>query len=305
MSLTINALFPGQGSQKSGMGKDIYESSPAAKEIFDTANRELGMDIKALCFEGSEEDLKKTENTQPCILTTSIAFWAALREKGVTIAVAAGHSLGEFSALTAAGYIPFKDCVRVVRERGLIMAGADKEGRGGMAAVLSLDAKVIEEICAGDNGGIVVVANYNSLEQSVISGDKDAVAKASAAATAKGAKRVVPLPVSGAFHSPLMNDAAKEFAGVLAKFTFTESAVPVISNVTAAAHVFPELKTKLVEQMHSSVRWVASMQKLTGMNDSVCCEVGPNKVLAGLMKKIVPTREVKNAGTAADVAAIG
>lgn len=295
-------IFPGQGSQKPGMGKDIYEAYPDAREIFDTAGNAAGIDVKALCFEGTEDELKKTENTQPCIVTVSIAAWRVLAEKGFSVSAAAGHSLGEFAALVAGGYLSFADAVKAVRERGLIMAGADKEGKGAMAAVLGLSSADVAAVCAETPGA--VVANYNDPGQTVISGEKTAVEAAGAKLKEKGAKRVVPLPVSGAFHSPLMTEASKEFAGVLAKMNFTEGKVPVFSNVTAKPHVFAEIRTRMAEQMYSSVRWVDSMAALSAMKPALCIEAGPNKVLAGLMKKCAPDVAVQNAGTAAEIAAI-
>ena len=258
--------------------------------------------MKSLCFEGSEDDLKKTENTQPCIVTVSVAAWRVLIEKGFTVSAAAGHSLGEFAALVAGGYLSFADAVKAVRERGLIMAGADKEGKGAMAAVLGLSSADVAAICDETPG--VVVANYNDPGQTVISGERAAVEAAGAKAKDRGAKRVVPLAVSGAFHSPLMTEASKDFASVLEKMTFTEGKAPVFSNVTAKVHVFAEIRTRMAEQMYSSVRWVESMAALAAMKPAMCIEAGPNKVLAGLMKKCAADVAVQNAGTAAEIEAV-
>lgn len=279
-------LFPGQGSQKSGMGKDLYESSDIAKAIFDKADMCLDIDIKGLCFDGSDDELKKTENTQPAIFTVSMALWEMLKTKGAKGMYCAGHSLGEFSAIVSAGYMSFEDAVKTVRKRGLIMAEADKEGKGAMSALLGLAPEKVKEICDSVDG-LVVPANYNSLIQVVISGEKDAVAKAGELAKENGAKRVVPLNVSGPFHSPLMEEAAKEFEKVLDSVEIYDTSVKVISNVSAKEHSVDTIKKKLVEQIFSPVQWVESIQYLYSFGINSFVEVGPGQVLSGLMKKIV------------------
>lgn len=289
-------LFPGQGSQKPGMGQDIYEASEVAKALFDKANMVLDIDVKALCFDGTEDDLRKTDNTQPALFTVSMAFFEMVRAEGLQPAYTAGHSLGEFSALVAAGYLTFEDALQIVRKRGLIMASADPEGKGAMSAVLGLTPEKVKELCE-QAGGDVVPANYNSPDQTVISGDKDAVAKVEELAKEAGAKRVVSLVVSGAFHSPLMKEAGEEFRGVLDAYEFFETPVQVLSNVTAQPHVFSEVKNRLVEQMYSPVRWVECMERLTSNTIDGYYEIGPNRVLAGLMRKINKEASVTNVGT--------
>lgn len=278
-------LFPGQGSQSTGMGKDIYESSEVARAIFDKANETLPIDIKALCFEGSDEELRKTENTQPALFTVSMAYWQMLREAGLKGKYVAGHSLGEISAIVCAGFVSFEDALNIVYKRGQIMSVADKEGKGTMSAILGLAPEKVASLCEEDNG-IVVPANYNSKIQVVISGEKDAVERVSEKAKEAGAKRIVPLSVSGAFHSPLMKEAAEEFRSVLESVEFFESDVKALSNVTAKEHIISEIKDRLVEQIYSPVRWVECMEYLASQGITNYIELGPGKVLGGLMKKI-------------------
>lgn len=279
-------LFPGQGAQKPGMGRDIYETYSVAKAVFDRANMLLDIDIKALCFDGSEEDLRKTENTQPALFTVSMALWELLREKGLRGEYAAGHSLGEISAIVGAGYLSFDDGLRIVRERGKIMAAADPEGNGAMSAILGLAPENVASLCEKATTGVVVPANYNSPDQVVISGEREAVAEVEALSKEAGAKRIVALNVSGAFHSPLMADASDEFAQLLASYEFHQTPVSVLSNVSAQPHTPETIVENLAKQLFSPVRWVACAEWLHAKDVNRYVEVGPNAILTGLMKKI-------------------
>ncbi|HBI39202.1 MAG: [acyl-carrier-protein] S-malonyltransferase [Spirochaetes bacterium GWF1_31_7] len=284
-------LFAGQGSQFIGMGKDLYDAFPLAKEIFDTTNDILGIDIKKICFEGPEEELTKTENTQPAILMMSYICYKLLEQEGIKADVFGGFSLGEYSALTAAGYISYADGVKLVRDRGLIMENAVKGMSGAMAAILGLEDNQVEEVCA-KAGGIVVPANYNCPGQLVISGELSAVEKACELAKEAGAKRALMLKVSGPFHSPLLKDAGVELAKTLDQVTFNKSNSKVLSNVTALIHNPEMIKNLLVEQMYSPVKWRKSMENLLSEGYDTFIEVGPGATLTGFMKKI--NKEVKS-----------
>lgn len=229
----IAYLFAGQGAQYVGMGQDLYQHFAAAREIFDLADGQLDGSLSKLCFEGSKEELDKTENTQPAILTVSIAAWRVLEESGIKADVAAGLSLGEYSALIAAGALSFEETVRLVRQRGKFMQEAVPLGTGGMAAILGLDNELVEEAClAGRTAGIVQVANYNCPGQTVIAGENEALALAVAKARELGAKRVLPLDVSGPFHTTMLQDAAEKLARELEKITIKPLTMPVLTNVT-------------------------------------------------------------------------
>ncbi len=284
-------LFAGQGSQFIGMGKDLYDAFPLAKEIFDTTNDILGIDIKKICFEGTEEELTKTENTQPAILMMSYICYKLLEKEGIKADIFGGFSLGEYSALTAAGYISYADGVKLVRDRGLIMENAVKGMSGGMAAILGLEDNQVEEVCA-KAGGIVVPANYNCPGQLVISGELSAVEKACELAKEAGAKRALMLKVSGPFHSPLLKDAGVELAKTLSQVAFNKSNNKVLSNVTALIHKPEMIKNLLVEQMYSPVKWRKSMENLLSEGYDTFIEVGPGATLTGFMKKI--NKEVKS-----------
>ena len=249
-------LFPGQGSQKVGMGRGLFDSSEAARRRFDECNKVLGRDLANIIFNGPEALLTQTQNTQPALFTVEAVICNTLKEKGIVPALAAGHSLGEYGALYAAGVFSFRDGLAIVAKRGALMANAGQKTPGAMAAVVGLDKQKIQEAIAGE-GGTVVCANENSPEQTVISGEVPAVTRACDACKAAGAKRAVMLPVSGAFHSPLMAQTAKEFAEFLAPFAFKDATIPVFSNVTAK----PErsgaaIKDMLVRQLTSPVKWV-------------------------------------------------
>lgn len=285
-------LFPGQGSQYIGMGKELCENHAIAREVFDEANEALGFDLKELCFNGNLEVLTKTENTQPAILTASVA---AFKVFGMEFAIKpkymAGHSLGEFSALACAGAIRFQDAVRIVRQRGKFMQEAVPVGLGAMAAVSGVDKEVIEEECrkCSDDSGIVVVSNYNSPEQIVISGHSQAVGVVGENLKRSGA-RVIPLKVSAPFHSPLMQQAAERLEAELRKYTYSPMNCAVISNVTALPYDGQHSITdNLVSQIVKPVRWSESMKYLESHNVDLAVEFGPQTVLKNLMKKNTPT----------------
>jgi len=283
-------IFPGQGSQFPGMGREFYDAFPAAREIFDEANRVLGYDLTKLCLEGPAEQLNLTRHTQPALLTVSTVIYRLLRD-AVTLSPAfmAGHSLGEYSALVAADVLDFSDAVRLVSLRGNYMQEAVPDGAGAMAAVLGLSAEKVTDICAEstEEGAVVVPANINSPEQIVISGDRKGVEKACELAKEAGAKRVVPLPVSVPSHSPLMREAAGKLSREVDKVAFRRPAVPVISNVEAAPlSSGEEAKELLLRQLYSPVQWVASIRRMVAEKVGVIVEIGPGKVLTGLVKRI-------------------
>jgi [acyl-carrier-protein] S-malonyltransferase len=277
-------VFPGQGAQSVGMGKDLYDGVPAAKEIFRQADQALGFDLTELIFNGAAEDLQKTANAQPAILTVSVAM---LRAKNTLPDVAAGHSLGEYSALVCAGALDFGEAVSLVRFRGECMERAMPGGAGGMAAVLGLADEIIERIL-GRYAGQVEIANYNCPGQTVISGASEALEKVSVELKTAGAKRVVPLAVSGPFHSSLMQPAAEEYKQRLAAARIGDPKIPVIANVTAGyALNAAAIKDLLYRQVFSPVRWTQSVRKMSADGVSVFTEIGPGNVLTNLVKKIV------------------
>ncbi|MBO8137399.1 MAG: ACP S-malonyltransferase [Desulfotomaculum sp.] len=287
MSLVF--VFPGQGSQYVGMGKNLYENYPEARKIFEEANDTLGIDITRLCFEGPEDQLNLTVNTQPALLTTSMAALAVLKANGIEAKAAAGHSLGEYSALVCAGVVKFADAVRLVQLRGKFMQEA-AEGKGGMAAVLGLDAAVIEDVCvkASANGQTVEAVNYNCPGQVVIAGTQPGLEAAVRLAKEAGARRCVPLAVSGPFHSSFMRPAGEKLAEVLEQIEFNDVKIPVVSNVTADfVHSASEIKEKLYQQVFSPVRWEESVKRLYDEGYDKFLEVGPGKVLCGLIRKTV------------------
>ena len=299
-------LFPGQGSQAPGMGADLYDARPEARDIFDAADATLGFSLTGLMFGDDAEALKPTEITQPALFTHSLAADAALRARGIRPDVAAGHSLGEWSALAATGAVSFEDGLRAVRRRGELMAQARS---GAMSAVLGLDAERLEAACraATDAGaGVVVPANYNDPGQIVISGDAAAVERAGALCSEAGAKRVVPLPVSGAFHSPLMAEARDAFAATMDVLTISAPTCPVVLNVTAEATTDPDtIRTRLLEQLTSPVRWAQSLEAMAQMGASRFVEVGTGAVLSGLVRRTLGREAATaQAGTAAQVAAL-
>lgn len=290
----IAFVFPGQGSQAVGMGKTVIEHNTEAKSIFESADHRLGYSLSDIIFNGPSEKLTLTSNAQPALLTTSIAILKCLEEAGIQPDYTAGHSLGEYTALVAAGAIEFEDAVFAVHKRGEYMEEAVPNGEGTMAAVLGMDRdslqKVTEEVTA--SGHSVQLANLNCPGQIVISGTVKGVELASELAKEQGAKRVLPLQVSGPFHSELMKPAAKKFVEVLDEITVNDAKLPVIANVTASPMTdAQEIKEKLIEQLYSPVLWEDSVDKMLELGVDTFIEVGPGKVLSGLIKKI--NRNVK------------
>lgn len=291
-------VFPGQGSQFVGMGRDLAEGYAVARETFAEADRVLGRPLSRLCWEGPEEELRRTSNTQPAILTASVAAWRVLEGAGVAPAYVAGHSLGEYSALVAAGALSFADALVLVQKRGLFMEEAVPAGRGGMAAVLGLPAEAVAEACRkADPEGKVEPANYNCPGQVVIAGEREALERAVQHCKEAGAKRVMPLNVSGPFHSLLMRPAAARLLRELQAVEIRKPRVPVVANVTARPAEDPaEIRVLLGEQVASPVRWEESVRWLAEKGLCRYVEIGPGKVLAGLIKKIAPEALVLNAG---------
>ncbi len=287
---TIAFLFPGQGSQTVGMGRDLAETFPAARAVFDEADEALGYSLSKLCFEGPEDQLKLTEFTQPAILAVSVAAARVLAQHGVTASIAAGHSLGEYSAHVTAGTLSFADAVRTVRARGQFMQEAVPAGKGAMSAILGLDAARIAELCqqaSDEHNAIVAPANLNAPEQTVISGETAAVARAGELCKEAGAKRVVPLPVSAPFHCKLMEPAAQRLAAELERIVLNDPAIPVASNVDARFVTRgTETRDCLIRQVTGAVRWTECIDLLKTTNPTHYIEVGPGKVLCGLMRQI-------------------
>jgi [acyl-carrier-protein] S-malonyltransferase len=296
-------LYAGQGAQVVGMGKDLAEGSPAARGWFDRANAALGYDLASVCFAGPEAELTKTEHAQPGIFLVSWVAFELLKERlpKLSFEATAGLSLGEFTALTAAGAMSFEDGLRVVRQRGRFMQEACEATRGGMAAVIGLEEAPTREVCAQAG---VALANLNCPGQIVISGATERIAQACELAKAKGAKRALPLPVAGAYHSPLMASAQPKLQSELDRVKLTAPAVPVIANVTARPHEGPEaMRARLVEQVTSSVRWEESMRYLVGQGFTRFIELGPGAALSGFMKRIDKTAQVMNVGDLASLEA--
>ena len=294
-------IFPGQGAQVVGMGKDLYENSPQGRQIFDEADKVLGFSLSRLCFDGPFEELTKTENCQPAVLTTSIAllkvFQAAHPE--IKPSYVAGLSLGEYSALVAVGIMNFRDAVGLVRKRGEFMEAAAKKNPGKMSCVLGLERVVVQDICRQTG---TEIANLNCPGQVVISGKNAQLEEAAQLATAQGAKRVIPLDVSGAFHCSLMNEASTELKKEIDKIKFQRPHVPLISNVDAAEQADPVIiKKNLIKQVNSTTYWEASMRILLQKGIDTFFEIGPGFVLKGLMKKIEPNAKVLSIGKGTDI----
>lgn len=308
MAQAIAFLFPGQGAQHVGMGRALAERFPCARDTFAEADAVLGTALSRLCFEGPPDVLALTEHTQPAILTHSWALTRVLADElGLRPVWAAGHSLGEFSALVAAGALAFPDALRLVRERGRAMQEAVPVGQGCMAAVLGLDPDAITAVCReAADGEVVSAANFNGPGQVVIAGHRAAVDRAAALAKARGAKRVIPLPVSAPFHCALMAPAARRLATLLAQVSVRAPAFPVISNVEADAYSdAASIQALLARQVTAPVRWQESVQRLAALGCRRALEVGPGKTLTGLAKRIAPELECAAAEDVDEIRSLG
>lgn len=302
MADALGLLFPGQGSQAVGMGADLCERFPSARDIYERAEQVLELPVKRLSFEGPEDELRQTRYTQPALVVHSMAALACLR--GLTPALAAGHSLGEYSALYAAGALDFESTLRLVKRRGALMFAEGEKNPGTMAAIIGLEPAAVESLCAGVTG-TVVPANYNEPKQTVVSGEVEAVKAVAELARTRGALKAVLLPVSGAFHSPLLGESAAEFAEYLGGFEVKTPSFPVIANVTAKPQTSAaEVRENLARQLISPVRWSGT---IAAARDAGCrrfIEVGPGNVLAGLVRRIDRELVVQPAGKAGDITAI-
>ncbi len=293
--MNIAFVFPGQGSQYVGMGKEIYNNFEVAQKVFEEASGVLGYDVSSLSFDGPEEELNKTFRTQPCILTVSIAIYEVLLLENIKPVVVAGHSLGEYSALVAAGAIKFSDAVRLTEKRGQLMQDAVPEGKGLMAAILGLERKQIEEICLSVKSGYVSPANYNSPGQIVIAGEKNAVEEAVKLSKDAGAKRAVFLSVSAPSHCRLMENASKSLSKLIEEIEFREPKIPLVNNTDAVfLNKIEDIKLSLSRQLVSPLLWEDSINVIAHRGIDTFIEVGPKNVLSGLIKRIVPNVNVFN-----------
>jgi [acyl-carrier-protein] S-malonyltransferase len=326
MTTRVAFLFPGQGSQAVGMGADIYATSAAAKHVFETVDDALGFSLSTLCFQGPEETLRKTINAQPAIVTVSLAYLAAFQEalsattsswtSPLSPDFTAGHSVGEFASLVVAGALDLQDTARLVLARGRLMDSEEVACPGGMAAIIGMEAEPLQQICqevsqqlaaertgaAHPGQGQVTIANYNAPGQIVISGERRALEQASELAKARGAKKVMPLAVSGAFHSPVMYPAVDGMTHVLATVPFQNPTLPIISNITAIPLTSTqELRVELAQQLATSVQWVRSIEYLRDAGVTTFIEIGPGQALAGMIKRIIKGAKIINIGSATDI----
>jgi [acyl-carrier-protein] S-malonyltransferase len=300
-------LFPGQGSQFVGMGQDLFDSFTETRQIFKQADQIMGMDLTAICFQGPEEKLKQTRITQPAIFVHSIVVYELLKKKGLIPRAAAGHSLGEYSALVAAGALSFENGLKLVKIRGELMQQAGQKKPGTMAALIGLEFDQVQQVCEQvQESGIVCTANFNSPGQVVISGEIPAVKAAMEEAKKKGAKKVMELVVSGAFHSPLMEDAQAGLAVALREIEIKEAAIPVYSNVRAlACRDKNEIRDLLYKQLTHPVRWVEIIHNMVADGFTQFYEIGPGKVLSGLVKRIASNAVCQAIGDVSSIAAMG
>ena len=296
MTQKIGLVFPGQGSQSVGMGKALYDAYPSLKTVYDEASSVLGYDVAELCFTGPAERLNLTEFTQPALLVSSIAAWKLFEPVGIKPIAAAGHSLGEYSALVAVGGVTFRDAVGLVQKRGRYMSEAVAPGTGLVAALLGLTAEVVKEVChAASSVGVVAAANFNSPGQIVIAGEKAAVERAIALAKEQGCKKAIPLPVSVPVHTPLMQQAADRLAKDLGAVRWSDLRAPLVNNAEAKAiSRAGEIQASLIRQLPSSVLWQDTVQAMGNMGVTTFVEVGPGTVLTGLIKRILPGVTVLN-----------